>query len=122
MIEHTLDISNAILYVKPDDELEKEDFIQLAHVADAYIQQHGSLAGLIIDAPTFPGWDDFAALVSHIRFVKDHHKLIKKIAIVTDSAMGSVAEHVGAHFVAAEVRHFPAKDVAAAALWITSGA
>lgn len=121
MIEHTLDTSNSILYIKPTDELEKEDFIQLAHIVDPYIQQHGSLAGLIIDAPEFPGWDDFAALASHLRFVKDHHKLIKKIAVVTDSALGGVAEHLGAHFVAAKVRHFPAHEIAAATVWITSG-
>jgi hypothetical protein len=109
------------LYIKPDDALQKEDFVQLAQMVDPYIQQHGSLAGLIVDAAEFPGWDDFAALASHLRFVKDHHKLIKKIALVTNSKMGSVAEHLGAHFVAAKVRHFPAHELAAAAMWITSG-
>lgn len=122
MIKHTLDTSNSILYVKPDDDLEKKDFIQLGKLVDPYIQQNGSLAGLIIDAPEFPGWDDFSALISHLRFVRDHHKLIKKIAVVTDSKLGGVAEHIGAHFVAAKVRHFPAHEVAAATVWITSDA
>lgn len=121
MIEHTLDTDNSILYVKPDDELDRKDFEQLAHTVDPYLRQHGNLAGMIIDAPAFPGWDDFAALVSHLRFVKDHHKQIRKVALVTDSAIANVIEHVGAHFVSAEVRHFPARDVAAAVLWITSG-
>jgi hypothetical protein len=76
------------------------------------------LAGLIIEAPSFPGWKSFGALVAHLRFVRDHHKFIRKIAVVTDSAMGDLAEHLVSHFVSAEIKHFPGTDIAAAKQWI----
>lgn len=122
MIEHKLDTTNSILYIHPDGELEKEDFATLTSIVNPYIEQHGSLDGLIIDAPTFPGWDDFAAFSSHLRFVKDHQKHIKKIAVVTNSVLGSIGEHLVSHFVAAEIKHFPVGQVGQAKRWITDGA
>ena len=53
-------------------------------------------------------------MASHFRFVRDHHKHIKKIAVIHDSQMGNVAEHLASHFVAAEIRHFSAQELAAA--------
>lgn len=94
--------------------------MQLAATADPYIEKTGGLAGLIIDAPKFPGWDSSGALVSHLRFVQDHQKYIKKIALVTDSVMGSLAERLASHFVAARIRHFAAGDLDAAKQWVLS--
>jgi hypothetical protein len=50
--------------------------------------------------------------------VRDHHKRIKKIGVVTDSPMGNVAEHLASHFVAAEIKHFPAGELESARQWI----
>jgi hypothetical protein len=72
----------------------------------------------MVDAPTFPGWDSFAALVSHLRFVRDHHRLVRKIAAVSDSPVLSVAPQLAKHFVKAEVRHFSANEGAAAMAWL----
>jgi hypothetical protein len=46
----------------------------------------------LVEAAAFPGWDSFGAMAAHFRFVRDHHKHLKKIAVVTDSAMGNLAE------------------------------
>ena len=50
--------------------------------------------------------------MTHLRFLRDHHKHIKKVAgrLVTDSPFGDAAEHIASHFVAAEIKHFPAGD------------
>jgi hypothetical protein len=120
MIEHQLDAAQAILYVRPKSSLEKDDFVQLAKTVDPYIERTGSLAGLIIDAPSFPGWDSLGAMAAHFRFVRDHHKHIKKVALVTDAALGSVAEALGSHFVSAQIRHFPAAELEAAKRWIAT--
>jgi len=120
MIEHHLDAAQAILYVRPKSSLEKDDFVQLAKTVDPYIERTGSLAGLIIDAPSFPGWDSLGAMAAHFRFVRDHHKHIKKIALVTDAALGSVAEALASHFVSAQIRHFPAAELEAAKRWIAT--
>ena len=120
MIEHTLDTTNAILYVRPKSALEKEDFARLAKAVDPFIEKSGALAGLIIEAPGFPGWDSLGALAAHLRFVRDHHKRIRKVGLVTDSAIGNVAERLASHFVAAQIRHFPAADLEAAREWVMS--
>lgn len=121
MVEHTLDTTNGILYLKPTSALQKEDFEEITKVVDPFIEKNGGLAGLIVEAKAFPGWESLGAMAAHLRFVRDHHKKILKIAIVTDSQMGNVAEHLMSHFVAAEIKHFPAGEVAAAERWIVTG-
>ena len=120
MIEHTLDTRHSILYVRPTSKLEQNDFVQLAKTVDPYLEEHGDLSGLIIEVTSFPGWESLGAMASHFRFVRDHHKHIKKVGLVTDSPLGDVAEHLASHFVAAEIRHFPAGERDAAERWATN--
>jgi SpoIIAA-like len=120
MIEHTLNTAQSILHVKPKAAFEKQDFEQLAKTVDPYIEKTGGLAGVIIEAPSFPGWEGLGAMAAHFRFVRDHHKRIRRIALVTDSALGQVAEHLAAHFVSAEIRHFPVAQLEAARRWVAS--
>ena len=120
MIDHTLDTANAILILRPVSSLAKPDFLQLANTVDPYIEEAGDLAGLVIDAPAFPGWESLGAMVAHFHFVRDHEKHIGKVAFVTDSVLGDVAEKFASHFVAAKIRHFPAGQLDMAMQWITS--
>lgn len=122
MIDYELDTAHSILRVRPESSLEKSDFAELAKVVDPQIEAGGDLAGLIIDAPRFPGWDGFGALVTHIRFVRDHQKHVKKVAVVTDSHLGDVAEHLTSHFVTAEIRAFPGDQLEQARHWIIGDA
>src|ERR1700722_1200297 len=94
MIDYDLDTAHSILQVRPKSALDKKDFAELAKAVDPQIEATGDLAGLIIDAPAFPGWDSFGAMVTHFRFVRDHQKHIKKVALVTDSHAGDVGEHL----------------------------
>ena len=122
MIEYQFDTANAILSVRPESALDTKDFVELAKSIDPQIQESGDLAGLIIDAQRFPGWDSFGAMITHFRFIRDHQKHIKKVAVVTDSHLGDVAEHLASHFVSATIRHFPAGQVDEARHWIIDGA
>jgi SpoIIAA-like len=122
MIEHTLDPIHSILYLRPDGALEQDDFVQLARTVDPQIEKSGDLNGVIIDAPAFPGWESLGAMAAHFRFVRDHHKRIRKIALVTDSALGNVAEHLASHFVSAQIKHFPAGESEAAKQWVIGSA
>lgn len=61
MIEHTFDRADSILYVRLKDSLKQGDFAELAKTVDPYIEQTGDLAGIIIEAPTFPGWESLGA-------------------------------------------------------------
>ena len=118
MIEHSLDTVHSILHVRPKSALNQDDFAELAKTVDAHIDKAGDLTGVIIEAPTFPGWESLGAMAAHFRFVRDHHKHIKKIGVVTDSALGKVAEQLASHFVSAEIRHFAAGQLEAAKQWI----
>jgi hypothetical protein len=118
VIEHQLLGDRGILVIRPAGALRAEDFAALASVADPYIERHGGLKGLVIEAPSFPGWENFAGLVSHLRFVRDHHRLIRRIAVVSDSTLLALAPKLANHFVSAEVRAFDSAERAAALAWI----
>lgn len=122
MLECTLDKEQSIVLIHPKSALDTNDFTELAKIVDPQIEANGDLAGAIIDAPTFPGWDSFGAIISHIRFIQEHHKHVKKIAVVTDSHVGDLAQLLGGHLVAAQVRQFPAGQVDQARDWITGSA
>ena len=120
MIEHSLDTVHSILHVRPKSALNQDDFAELAKTVDAHIDKAGDLTGVIIEAPTFPGWESLGAMAAHFRFVRDHHKHIKRIGLVTDSPVGRVAERLASHFVSAEIKQFPAEGLEAAKQWVTA--
>lgn len=119
MLAHELDREKGLLIVKPEGPLRKEDFEHLAKAVDPYIEARGQLNGLFISAKGFPGWQDFAALVSHLKFVKNHHQHIKKVAAVSDSGFLTVMPHIAKHFVDAEVKHFDYADKEGALEWLS---
>ena len=118
MIEYELRRAEGILLLRPRDRLEAADFESLAREVDPYIEANGTLHGLMIDAEAFPGWVNFAALVAHLRFVRDHHRKIEKVAVVSDSTFLSVAPKVASHFVRADVRHFSHAQREDALAWL----
>ena len=120
MIQHELRRDTGILIVTPQGPLEKTDFEMLAREVDPYIEAKGRLNGLMVQAKSFPGWHDFAALVSHFKFVKNHHQRIVKIAAVTDSGFLSILPSIVKHFVRADVRHFDYGDKENALKWLGS--
>ena len=87
MINHELLKAEGILILAPEAPLESTDFEGLAREIDPFIETNGKLHGVMIDAKSFPGWKDFAAMVAHLKFVKNHHQKIQKLAIVTDSSV-----------------------------------
>jgi hypothetical protein len=118
MLLHELLSDEGILLVRPQGPIQADDFEEVAKMVDPYIERNGKLRGVMVEAPSFPGWDTFAALLSHLRFVRDHHRLIGKVAIVSDSGVLSVAPQIAKHFVKAEVRHFNANDRDSALAWL----
>jgi tRNA U38,U39,U40 pseudouridine synthase TruA len=118
MLNYELNRAEGILIVKPIGPLESADFEKLLQEVDPYIREKGKLNGLMIHAQSFPGWDNFAAFLSHMKFVKNHHRKIRKIAAVTGSSFLSIMPQVANHFVQAEVRHFDYDDKDTALNWL----
>jgi tRNA U38,U39,U40 pseudouridine synthase TruA len=118
MFNYELNRAEGILIVEPIGPLEATDFEKLVQEVDPYIEENGELNGLMVYAESFPGWDNFAAFLSHIKFVKNHHQKIKKIAAVTDGGFLAIMQQIANHFVAAEIKHFDYQDKDAALNWL----
>ncbi|WP_285033818.1 hypothetical protein [Mycolicibacterium sp. lyk4-40-TYG-92] len=54
MIDQHWDADNSVLTIRPESPLSEGDFANIAHAVDPTIKRGGDVAGLIIDAPTFP--------------------------------------------------------------------
>ena len=67
----------------------------------------------------FPVWANFDGMIEHMRFVRNHHRRIAKVAIVTDSKIADVAESLGKHFVKASIKHFSFKELESAKSWMS---
>ena len=120
MIEVKLNKDTGIVTVVPSAPLNKEDFIHLANEVDPYIEKEGKLNGLIIQVKSFPGWEDFAGLISHLHFIREHHKKIEKVAAVSDNRIVSIMPQIVDHFVNAKVKYFPYESLDEAIMWVQS--
>jgi hypothetical protein len=110
-----------IAVISPDGALEEADFRRLSEEIDPYIASNGRLTGLMIRVRSFPGWSSFGALISHLRFVRDHHRKIGRIAALTDDQLLKIMPSIASHFVAAEIRQFPSDQEAQALAWLQDG-
>ena len=120
MLNIKIDAMSKIAVLEPEGTLSKGDFETASNVVDQYLADHGKLNGLIIHTEAFPGWESFGAMVKHLQFVKGHHKQMKHVALVTDSKVGDLVEKVAAHFISAEVKHFPYDQLNASKEWTQS--
>jgi len=118
MVEYELLQPDGILVIRPDGPLEAGDFQKIAQDVDRHIAANGKLHGVMINAKSFPGWKDFAAFVAHLKFVKDHHRKVEKVAAVSDNSLMSIAPAIASHFVQADVRHFAHAQADEALGWL----
>jgi hypothetical protein len=118
MIQFHLDRERGILVVSPEAPLEVQDFAQLASVVDPFLEAQGKLRGLMVHTKTFPGWEDFAGFLAHLRFVRDHHQQIERVAAVTDSTFLSIAPRIASLFINAQVQRFEYDERDKALAWL----
>jgi hypothetical protein len=104
--------------LEPQGPLSKEDFSAISAQLDPIIESEGELEGLVIKTREFPGWEKFSDVIEHFRFVRNHHRAIRKIAIVTDAKVAEILPTVVNHFVKAEVKHFSFDEYRDAIEWI----
>jgi len=121
MIHFELLRDRGILILTPQGPLEKTDFELVGQEVDPFIAAKGKLTGLMIYAKSFPGWKNFEALLSHLKFVGAHQRHIGRVAAVTDSEFLTIMPSIIAHFVSAEVKHFGFDEKERALAWLESG-
>ena len=120
MLDFSILTPEGILVLEPKAPLTKEDFSALGTAVDLYLSSHAKLRGVLIHAKAFPGWENFGGFATHMRFVRDHHEKVERVAVVTDSPLAGMVASLGKHFISAEVKHFPYLDVAKALDWLKS--
>ncbi|WP_163835382.1 SpoIIAA family protein [Spartinivicinus ruber] len=120
MISIDVDENAGIAILEPHGALSAEDFKRIADTIDPMIEKSGELKGLLIHSKSFPGWESFSGFISHIKFVRDHHQLVRKVAICTDSHLADLARYLGAHFIKAEVVVYPFNKLDEAKSWVSS--
>lgn len=120
-IRISIEEDRRVVRVRPTGRLSKDDFLRLAEEIDPLIEKWGALNGLVLESRDFPGWESVGALIRHMSFVSDHHRKIRRIAVVTESALGAVAESIASHFVAARIKQFDPGDLDVALAWAAKG-
>lgn len=116
-IDISIEENQQVVRVRPRGSLSKSDFLQLAEEIDPLIERWGGLNGLVVESGDFPGWQSLGAMIQHLRFVSDHHRKIRRIALVTESSLGPIAEHFTGHFIAARIKQFDPADLDIALSW-----
>lgn len=107
-----------IVIIEPKGPLSEDDFKDLTAEVDHHLIRTGSIKGLMIQAESFPGWENFQGFISHFHFGHDHHKKIEKVALVSDSILAEIASKLVAHFVHAEVKGFDFHERDEALEWL----
>lgn len=121
-VSHRLLPDSGVIVVEVKQALRAQDFDALAVTADAWIEAHGYLQGLVIHVREFPGWENLGSFLRHVRFVRDHHREVKRIAFAADSKLASVAPEIGRHFIKAEVKSFAYDELDIAIAWASGPA
>ncbi len=118
VLEYTIMKPDGILLLEPHAPLRGEDFAGLTKSVDEYLADHPRIHGVLIHAAAFPGWENFAAFTAHLRFVRNHHQNVERVALVTDSSGARVVESLAKHFTAAQIKHFSFADYDTALSWL----
>jgi hypothetical protein len=116
-IAHRLLPESGVIVVEVTQALRAQDFDALAFTADTWIEDHGSLQGLVIHAREFPGWQNLGSFLRHVRFVRDHHLKVKRIAFAAETKMASLVPRIAELFVHAEVQSFGYDELDRAVAW-----
>jgi hypothetical protein len=116
-IEHRLLPDVGVLVVEATAPLRAQDFEALTADADAWIEAHGGLRGIVVHAREFPGWENLAGFLGHLRFIRDHHRRVGRVALAADSKLATLAPRIAEHFVKAELKAFDYGGLDEAIAW-----
>jgi hypothetical protein len=113
-----IDLSDPdIVTLSPRGALSQGDFDALAKAVDGRINETDRVPNLVIRLDGVPHWDSLGALSRHFHFVREHQKIVAKVAVVGNSPLLSVLPEIADHFVKAKVRRFPEAKLTEAKAW-----
>jgi len=116
-VSHYLVSESGVLVVEVTAPLRAQDFDALAATADAWLETHDALPGVVIHARQFPGWENAASMLRHFRFVRDHHRAVRRVALAADGKQADLIAGLAEHFVHAEIKRFGYDGLDEAVAW-----
>ena len=120
-VVHRLLTETGVLVVEPDQPLANEDFDAIAATVDPWIEREGRLRGIVVHARKFPGWQNVGALLRHLRFIRDHHRHVGRVAVAADGILADAGPGLADYFVEAELKHFGYERLDEAIRWAAAG-
>ena len=87
-----LQFDGDVLVVQPESPITREDVAMLMRTADEYLAGHPKIAGVTVETRTFPGFASVGAFADYASFIANHHAHVRRVALVTNSALAPVAE------------------------------
>jgi hypothetical protein len=119
-VVHRLLTETGVLVVEPEEPLAAEDFDAIAATVDPWIEREGQLRGIVVHARSFPGWQNVGALLRHLRFIRDHHRRVGRVAVAVDGILADAGPGLADYFVEAELKHFGYERLDEAIRWAAS--
>ena len=107
-----------VFVVTPDGAITVDDIAGFNDRINTYINTHDQVPNLVVHASSLPHWKNFHALAAHFKFIKNHHTIVQKVAIVSDSKLLWLARIFVDHFTGAKVRRFPETAFDDAVGWV----
>ncbi len=117
MLEIEIRARDNIFIATAGGRINTDQIKELTTKVNAYINETDQVPNLVLHTKSAPFWADFDALKEHLHFIKNHHNLVKKIAIVSDSKFLWLAKSIVDHFVGAKVRRFNEDAIDDAVAW-----
>lgn len=120
MIELSSENRGDVIRAQVVGEVAAADWDAAAPILDRAIQQHGRIK-LLLDAREFDGWQNLAAAMGHIDFVKAHHQHVDRVAVITARQWQHWLVALAKHFVSAQLKAFEPQHIEAAQNWLETG-
>lgn len=117
-MNYLMNVNHGFLLIEVEGPLSSKDFEEMSLVVDPWIESHDFLKGIVIHAKKFPGWENLGSFFRHMIFVKNHHKKVKKVALVMGGEIAEIAVKIAEHFVQADVKHFDGNRIDQAIDWV----
>lgn len=117
MINIDIKQSENVFVLSPEGSISANDFKTVASAIDTYINEHDAVPRLVFQIGGLPHWKDLEAMMAHFQLVKEHHKIVPKVAIVSDSGILALARVFVDRFTGAKIRRFPEDALEDAINW-----
>ena len=116
MLDFQPNDEQAVAHVRLHGSIAENEYSQFLPRLEAFIERHGRIR-VLLDLRGFDGWEDVSAFWQHVLLVKDHHRAVRRIAIVGERTWERVIAELVPRLAGVEGRYFDAASLDDAEIW-----